>query len=96
MKKIAVAIVIVLLIIAAGGFSSYLEAKKQAKKVVQSFPGQLSPLSTQLVLFGSPNNFPCWVFRAEYSDLMTGATFDVYVSLWGNVFKIPPLSDMPE
>ena len=33
---------------------------------------------------------PCWLFSGTYLDALTGATFDVYVSLLGKVFKTTP------
>jgi hypothetical protein len=75
---------------------SYIVAKRKALKVAASFKGNLSPFNSQLVLFGPPEITPSWAFRAEYSDLMTGSTFDVYVSLLGEVIKIPPKSEFPK
>lgn len=75
---------------------SYTISKEQAEKVAQSFPGKLSPMTARLALYGVPELTPCWVFRAEYEGEMTGATFDVYLSLLGRVLKIPPKSKMPE
>lgn len=83
-------------IIAVVIFSSYLIAKQQAQKVAQSHPSSLSDFSTQLALFGSPELTPCWVFSADYAELMTGCTFDVYVSFYGKVLKVPPYSKNPQ
>jgi hypothetical protein len=96
MKRLIIGIFLLFIISTMGLFASYITAREQAEKVAQSFPGSLSPLRTQLALFGAPELTPCWVFRAEYADAMTGATFDVYVSLLGSVLKIPPKSKMPE
>lgn len=96
MKKIIIGILIIFITFTGGVFASYTIAKKQAKLVAQSFPGNLSPLNTQLYLYGDPDLKPCWIFRAEYVDVMTGATFDVSVSFSGSVLEIPPMSKMPE
>ena len=94
MKKV---IVVCLLIfsIAGGCFISYAISKGRAQQVAKSFPGALSPLNVHLVLFGDPELTPCWVFTAEYDNVYTGATFDVYVSFFGRVLKIPPKSKAP-
>jgi len=96
MKKIFIVIIIVSIIVGGGLFASYSVAIRQAKKVEQSFSGNLSPLGTRLIPFGIPGITPCWVVRSEYSDLYTGATFDVYVSLFGKVLRVPPQSKAPE
>jgi len=95
MKKLTVACCLLILIVAGGCFYSYAISKERAQKVAESFPGFLSPMKTQLALYGDPELTPCWVFRAEYEDVLTGATFDVYVSLFGKVLKIPPQSKAP-
>ena len=71
------------------GLSSYLVAKNSANNVALAYEGSLSPLKGQLVLFGDDPLTPCWVFRAEYGNVITGATFDVYVSFFGKVLKKP-------
>ena len=96
MKKAFITIIIILLIISGGLFFSYSIAIKSAKKVEQSFKGNLSPLGTRFIPYGIPEITPCWVVRSEYSDLYTGATFDVYVSLSGKVLRVPPQSKIPE
>jgi len=92
MKKFLIGILILCFICSGSVVASYLIAKEKADMVAKSFPGNLSPMSAQLALFGAPELTPCWVFRAEYYDLMTGATFDVYISLLGKVTKVPPYS----
>jgi len=96
MKKILGIFLLIFLILACGLGASYKIAKGKAKKVVETFPGQLSPLNAQLALFNSSSFPPCWIFRAEYENLMTGATFDVYVSLSGRIIMIPPKAKYPE
>ena len=93
--KAIIACCLLILILAGGSFLSYSISKERAQKVAQSFPGPLSPLNTQLALYGVPELTPCWVFRAEYEDAITGSTFDVYVSLFGKVLKIPSKSKAP-
>ena len=95
MKKIMIGILSLCVICFGSIAASYLIAKNKADMVAQSFLGNLSPMSAQLALFGGPELTPCWIFRAEYYDLMTGATFDVYVSLLGKVLKVPPHSKAP-
>lgn len=94
--KIIIAICLTILLLFGAGFFSYTKSKEQAKKVAQSFAGPLSPMKTQFILYIDHELTPCWVFRAEYEDVITGATFDVYVSLLGKVIEIPPKSKMPE
>jgi hypothetical protein len=94
MKKLTVCCFLILLI-AGGSFISYAISKGRAQQVAESFSGPLSPLNTHLVLFGDPELTPCWVFIAEYENVITGATFDVYVSFFGKVLKIPPKSRVP-
>ena len=96
MKKTKICILIFCLILIGSIAVSYLNAKVKADRVAKSFPGQLSSMSAQLAISGNTDLTPCWVFRTEYSDLTTGATFDVYISLLGNVLKIPPYSKAPE
>jgi hypothetical protein len=92
MRKLVAIILLLLITLAAATYASYSIAERQAEKVAQSYPGPLSPLKAQLALYGIPGPTPCWVFRAEYSDAITGAMFEVYVSLLGNIIKIPPRS----
>jgi len=94
MKKLTVGCLLILSI-AGGSFISYAISKGRAEQVAESFPGTLSPLNTHLVLYGDPELTPCWVFSAEYDNAYTGATFDVYVSFFGKVLKIPPKSKAP-
>jgi hypothetical protein len=94
MKKLTAGCLIILLI-AGSSFFSYAISKGRAQKVAESFPGSLSSMRTHLALYGVPELTPCWVFSAEYEDVLTGATFDVYVSLLGKVLKIPPKSKAP-
>ena len=96
MKKIFIGIITVVIIL-IGSFSlSYINAKEKANLVAKTFTGNLSPFTTQLFILGGNTNLPpCWIFRAEYYDLITGATFDVYVSIFGKVLKVPPKSKAP-
>lgn len=97
MKKLLSVILLLTFLVIGGIFTSYSIAMKQAEKVANTYPGRLSKFSTNLILFGTPNpKPPFWYCRAEYSDAITGATFDVYVSLTGKVIKIPPHSKMPQ
>ena len=89
MKRTIVYCILFVAIVFSTGLSSYLVAKNRAYNVAIAFEGSLSPLKGQLVIFGGDPLAPCWVFRGEYSNVMTGATFDVYVSFFGEVLKKP-------
>ncbi len=78
-----------IIVISIAGFSSYFIAKSRAIDIATTFDGSLSPLRGDLALFGEESLAPCWIFKAEYSNAMTGATFDVYISFWGKVLKQP-------
>ena len=95
MKKLIVCILLLFVIIAGGFLASYFVAEEKAAQVANSFPGSLGSIETQFALHGLPKLTPCWVMRSEYANQMTGATFDVYVSFWGKVLKVPPMSKMP-
>ncbi len=85
MKRIAYCIGLVVIIIIAGIYYSYSIAKTIAEKNVQNYHGAISPLKSQFVLFIDNELNPCWVFRSEYNDALTGATYDVYVTLFGSL-----------
>lgn len=89
MKRTIIYCILFVAIVFSTGLSSFLVAKNRADNVAIAFEGSLSPLKGQLVIFGDDPLFPCWVFRGEYSNVMTGATFDVYVSFFGKVLKKP-------
>jgi hypothetical protein len=93
--RMLISISFIIFLLAGACFLSYSSSKKVAQEVADSFPGELSPLKANIVLFGSSDLTPCWVFTAEYEDQLTGATFDVYVSLLGKPLKIPPKTKMP-
>ena len=80
---------LILVIVVAGVFLSYSVSKEQAEEVAQRHQGSVSPLKGQLVLFIGDDFSPCWVFRGEYEDALTGATFDVYVSVFGRIIRAP-------
>ena len=80
----------ILVFILVGGFSlSYSTSKRRAETIALGSKAPISPLEGQLVLFIGDDFIPCWVFRGEYKYAITGATFDVYVSIFGRVFKKP-------
>jgi len=89
MKKIIILFLIIFIIIGILLFLSYSIAKGRAEEVAKRFPGNLSPLKSHLVLSIGNDFKPCWIFQAEYNDLLTGSTFDVYITLFGKVFKKP-------
>ncbi|MCP4396204.1 MAG: hypothetical protein GY801_02685 [bacterium] len=78
----------VILIVMGGGWLSYSVSKKHAGDFARSYyKGELSPLHGQIILFIDGDLKPCWLFRWEYDDAWTGATFDVYISLFGTVLN---------
>ena len=79
-----------ILLIALGVFSSYSVSKGRAERIAQASKMPISPLKGGLIVLVDDEFLPCWVFRGEYENAMTGATFDVYVSLFGRVLKGPP------
>lgn len=88
-KRIIVSCSVLLLIIIGGGILSYSISKKRAECVVQKYPElSISPLKGRLILFIDDEWRPCWLFIGEYNNVLTGMTFDVYVSLFGRV--LPP------
>ena len=89
MKKLLVPLVVMITAIIIGGSSSFYISKNNASEIASKSDASLTPLDGQLILFQNDKFSPCWVFRWEYSDKMTGATFDVYTTLMGNVFKSP-------
>lgn len=90
MKKYIIYFICLFFLILGGAFLSYSKALKSAKNISQYDSEQISPLKGNLILFINDEFSPCWIFRGEYKYLMTGATFDVHVSLFGHVFKEPP------
>ena len=70
--------------------ASFMDAQNKAKKIENSFEGNLSPLRGSLILFKNGRLRPSWLFSAEYSDLMTGARFDINISIFGKVIRQPP------
>jgi hypothetical protein len=90
MKKIILYSILFFAVVLAGLGTSYLIAKRSAEKIRESYAGEVSQLKGHLIIFHANKLVaPYWVFRGEYANLMTGATFDVYVSLLGNVQTVP-------
>ncbi len=89
MKKVTFCFLILLLIIITGAFCSYSVSKKRAQVIAQNSHLPLSPLKGHLILFVGDEFRPCWIFMGEHKYLLTGGTFDVYVSLFGNVIETP-------
>lgn len=89
MKKIVIYSLTFIIIVLLGLGLSFWSAKKNADDIRMKFDGEVSNLKGRLVLFQGDDFSPCWVFRGEYIHMITGATFDVYVSLLGNVLKEP-------
>ena len=67
-----------------------MNAQVKANKIRDTFVGNLSELKGSLVLFESEKFRPYWGFNAEYTDIMTGATFDIDISIFGKVIRQPP------
>lgn len=90
MKKIILCGILFFAVVLAGLESSFLVAKRSAEKIGESNAGEVSQLKGHLIIFHD-NKFvaPYWLFKGEYANLMTGATFDVSVSLLGNVQTVP-------
>ena len=89
MKKLIIGF-ITLLLISLGVFLSYSVSKERAERIAHESKIPISPLKGKLIVFIDNEFLPCWVFRGEHENAMTGATFDVYVSLFGRVLKGPP------
>jgi len=87
-KKI-VAIFTVLSLVAIGAFLSYTTSKEKAAELARNQSVQISPLKGNLVLIIGDKFSPCWLFRGENEKALSGATFDVYVSLFGRVINTP-------
>lgn len=89
MKKIVIYNIVFLAIILAGLGSSFLISKRSAEKYRESYAGDVSRLKGRMILFKGDDFRPCWLFTGEYANLMTGSTFDVYVSFLGNIRTEP-------
>jgi hypothetical protein len=89
MKKTIIYSIVFLAIILTGLGSSFLISKKSAEKVRGSYAGEVSRLKGRMILFKGDDFRPCWLFTGEYVNLMTGSTFDVYVSFLGNIQAEP-------
>ena len=85
-KSIICANFIIIFVLLA--FSSYLKSKEQAEMIAQECPLAVSPMRGQLILFMNGDFKPCWMFRGEYKEQITGATFDVYVSIFTKVLIV--------
>ena len=87
MKKFVVCCSLCLMFAFTGGLS-YAISKGRAERFAQRYSTiSLSPLKGQLVFFIDGNFKPCWLFRGEYMDALTGAIFDIYVSFLGTVIN---------
>ena len=93
MKRIILYSILFLAIVSAGLGLSFLLAKRSAEKIRESYRDEVSQLKSYLVIFHDNKFAPYWLFKGEYANLMTGATFDVYVSLLGNV-TVPSRNDI--
>lgn len=80
---------ILFFIVIAGIFISYSISKTRTENIMLNYHMPISSLKSQLVIFMGDEFSPCWIFRGEYENAITGATFDVYVSLFGNVISFP-------
>jgi uncharacterized protein YpmB len=89
MKKTIIYSIIILIIVLSLFGASFFISQQAAEKVKENYTGEVSKLKGQLILFKGEKFSPCWVFKGEYANQMTGATFDVYVSLLGTVKKGP-------
>jgi hypothetical protein len=89
MKKIIFNSIVFLAVVLAGLGFSFLISKRSAEKIRESYAGEVSKLKGHLILFNGDDFRPCWLFTGEYAKLMTGSTFDVYVSFLGNVQTEP-------
>ena len=89
MKKILLFCGSFLLIVIVGLLISYFIAKHSAEKITHEYKYSISPLKGQLVLFIDDSFSPCWVFRGEYENALTGVTFDVFVSIFGKIILVP-------
>lgn len=90
MNKKITGSLIVFLIATAISSSSYFYSFKKAEKIKDTYEGSLSPLHGRLIIFRNDKIKPQWVFSAEYEKLITGATFDINISLFGKVIQQPP------
>lgn len=91
MKKMVISIILFIFTFVGIGFISYSISKERANAFLekQTYKEQISPLRGQLVVFVNGKFNPCWIFRGEFKDAITGATFDVYVSLSGELCTMP-------
>lgn len=69
------------------GYVSFSISRKQANLVAERYRDIISPLKGELVLFIDGDFRPCWVFRGEPKELLSGSTYDVYVSLTGKIIQ---------
>ncbi len=70
--------------------ASFINAQNKAEKIKTTFEGNLSELKGRLILFENKKLSPSWYFSAEYADFITGATFDIEISILGDVIRQPP------
>ena len=91
MKKITLCIIIFFAVVLAGLGSSFVISKRSAEEVkaMKSYAAEIGPLKGHLILLTGDKFAPCWRFSGEFVNLMTGSTFNVYVSLLGNVQTLP-------
>lgn len=90
-NKLIILPILILTILVFLGWQSLTLSRKNAEQIADSFKGNISPLRAQFVLVKDDKIcVPYWIFRGEYEDLITGASFDVEISLFGKVLKKPP------
>lgn len=68
-------------------YISYSVSRVRAEAIARPYAKSISPLRGQLILFIDNQFNPCWLFRAKYNEALTGATFDVYMSIFGTQIK---------
>jgi len=89
MRKVLLFGFLVVTIIIGSVLLSYYMAKDTAIDIAESSREQITPLKGGLVLYVSKDFSPRWVFRGEFIGVLTGSTYDIHMSLLGDVISYP-------
>ena len=89
MKKIIIFCCLLFLIVLGADFLSYAGSKERAESVEPYYRALNSQLMGQLILFIGDVFSPYRISIGEHKYVLTGVTFDVYVSLFGRVLNDP-------
>jgi len=88
-KKILLSFIVLLFMITGSVLISYSVSKSRAETIAQNYRVPISPLEGRLIIFMDSKLKPCWIFVGEYEGAISGATFDVYMSFFGEVLNAP-------